>query len=268
MSDYSNTLAVLRHYLSSSVGDLIHGQCGTTGATTAKIYAPFLWKADDYYNDNYYEVYVYAGTNIGVTKRAINWVLTDLLLTVHSVYDAACDATSYVELHRFFTEDEYRKAINLSIESLKENYLIDMADETITLVADDYGYTLPSGMTHVHRVITEDEADSGLFYQEDELDARSWELVSPRTLKLNQTYYTITAGRDLRVEGHGRQELLTTDTSICYLPPDWLIQKAITFLPQPKMQSHKLEDTFRMALATSFVEPRAYPKAASRKVIE
>ena len=115
---FENNLQVLRHYLSNSVGDLIYGQAGTTGATTTKIYAPFLWQPDDYYNNNKYEAYVYAGTNIGVTKRVTDWDLGTFLLTVHSAYAAACDATSYVELHHIFTEDDYRKAINLAIESL------------------------------------------------------------------------------------------------------------------------------------------------------
>ena len=268
MALFSNSQRVIRHYLATAVGDNIFGQAGTTGATTTKIYAPFLWQANDYYNNNFYEVYVYAGTNIGVTKRVTDWDLSTFLLTVHSAYSVACDATSYIELHRIFTTDEYNKAINLAIEAIAENYLIDKIDETTTLVADVYEYTLPSGFDFVHKVTTEDKADSGDYYDEDETDSRNWDLISPRTLKLRYGYYSITAGKDLRIEGQGRQDTVDSDTDVIYLPPDFIVQKSITFLPQNKIQSNNLADTYRNALLLSAREPRRWADPRAKRVIE
>ena len=268
MALYSNTLQVIRAYLSSAVGDLLYGVCGTTLADTTHTNAPFLWQADDYYNNNFYEVYVYAGTNIGVTKRVTDWDLSNLLLTVHSAYDVACDATSYIELHKIFTTEEYNKAINLAIEAIAENYLIDKIDETTVLAADTYEYTLPTTMSFIHKVTTEDTADSGDYYDEDEVDPRDWSLISPRKLKLRYGYYSITAGKDLRIEGQGRQALVSANTEVIYLPPDWIVQKAITFLPQNKIQSNNLADTYRNALLLSAREPRRWANPRSQKVIE
>uniref|UniRef100_A0A6M3KBF9 Uncharacterized protein n=1 Tax=viral metagenome TaxID=1070528 RepID=A0A6M3KBF9_9ZZZZ len=271
MALYSNTLQVLRHYLSSAVGDLVSGICGVTGATTTKIYAPFLHQADDYYNDQHYEVYVYAGTNIGVTKRATDWVLTDLLLTVHSAYAAACDATSYIELHHIFTEDELRKAINMAIESIASKYLIDVIDDTtITLVADTYEYALPTSFMYLHQIITEDEVDGDEFFESGIIDPRSWSIIKayPPTLKLDKRYYSITADKDLRLEGQGAQAIVTADTDVIYLPPAWLVQKAITFLPQNKVQSGGLDNTFKQALEISKKEPIVLPYPHARKIVE
>lgn len=268
MSLYSNTLQVLRHYLSSAVGDLVSGICGTTGATTTKIYAPFLWQASDYYNNHNYEVYVYAGTNIGVTKRVTDWDLASFLLTVHSAYVAACDATSYIELHHIFSEDKYRKAINLAIESLSTKYLVDKIDATITLVEDVYEYTLPMGINFIHKITTEDEEDGGEFFNSGIIDPRTWSLISPRKLKLDNRYYSITAGKDLRIEGQGRQSTLTSDSSICYLPPDWLIKKAITLLPGNKIESNSLSGTFNRAMDFVKNEPKNLPYPQSRTVLE
>jgi len=265
---HSNTLTVLRQYLSGAVGDLIMGQCGTTGADTTHTYAPFLWKPDDYYNENYYSAYVFAGTNIGVEKRITDWDLGTFLFTVHSAYAAACDATSYIELHNIFTESDYRKAINLSIESLADKYFIDKIDITTTLVADTYEYTLPSDMTRIHRIITEDVAGNGKFYNSAVIDPRNWGLISPRKLKLDKRYYSVSAGKDLRIEGHGRQTILTSDSSICYLPPDWIVQKSITFLPSSKIQSHQLDEVYRRALLESVNEPERRPLPESRRVVE
>lgn len=357
---HSNTLQVLRHYLSSAVGDLLYGQCGTTGATTSKIYASFLHQANDYYNQHHYEVYVYAGTNIGVTKRVTDWVLADLLLTVHSVYAVACDATSYIELHHIFTQDELRKAINLAIDSAADSYLVPLVDATtikLTSTTDNldniiytYEYDLPTTMTHLTRVTKErgvsgvkltgtvsgtftagetitggtseatgelsygvdggtyirvrkvdgtfvveetatggtseetcssitaveyETAGQGVFYDEDEIDPRSWDIVKAYpsgtpSLKLNQSYFSsFDEDLYLRLEGQRRQPILTADTGICYLPPNWVVQKAITLLPQNKIQANDLAKTYTRAYDWCERHPiRNWPDPRARKVIE
>ena len=265
---YSNKLWEVRHYLANSVGDLSYGQCGTTGASTTKTYAGFLYQADDYYNEHHYEAYVYLGTNKGLTRRVTDWVLSTYLLTVHSAYAAACDATSFVELHRIFTEDELRKAINLAIESIAGQYLIDKVDATVTLIADTYEYTLPSGFEYVHAVTTEDAADTGNFYQSAELDPRDWDIISPRTLRLRKGTYSITAGKDLQIEGQGRQATVDDDTDEIELPPDWLIKKAITVLPQGKLQDNALTNTYKQAFMLAANMPANYRNPRARRVVE
>lgn len=270
MALYSNTLQVIRHYVSAMMGDLIYGQAGTTDATAAKTYAPFLWQPNDYYQSHKYEVYVYAGTNMGVTKRVKDWVLTSYLLEVHSAYDAACDATSYIELHHIFTEDEYRKAINMAIEHLAGKYLIDVKDESITLSDDTYEYALPTTLLYLTQVTTESEADEDEYFNRDIIDPRSWSVIRayPAKLKLDKRYYRITTDKDLRLEGQGTQSIVDDDTDVIFLPPDWLVQKAITFLPQNRIQSNALDATYRQALLLSAIEPRAHPHPFARRIVE
>uniref|UniRef100_A0A6M3J8Z6 Putative neck protein n=1 Tax=viral metagenome TaxID=1070528 RepID=A0A6M3J8Z6_9ZZZZ len=355
MGMYSNTQQVIRHYVSSAVGDLLYGQCGTTGATTQLIYAPFLWKPDSYYSDYFYEVYVYAGVNIGVTKRATAWTLSSFLLQVHSVYTAACNATSYIELHRIFTVDELNKAINLAIEHLAGKYLIDLKDEStirLTSTTDNldntvytYEYALPLSFLYLHNVITEDKtagvkltgtvsgtftkgetitggtslatgelsygvsggtyirvrkvdgtfvtgetatggtslktcsaitavayepAGMGRFLNEDRIDSRNWSVIKsyPPKLKLDKRYYSVEEDLYLRLEGQGTQPIVDDDADIIYLPPAWIVQKAITFLPQNKLESNKLQETYRAALAISAVEPKASPHSFNRAIVE
>lgn len=353
MALFSNTLQVVRHYLSSAVGDLVYGQAGTTGATTTKIYAPFLAKPNDYFNDQYFEVYVYAGTNIGVTKRVTDWVLSTYLLTVHSAYSAACDATSYIELHHIFTEDEYRKAINLAIEGITKKYLVDIKDETtirLTSTEDNLGntvytqeYALPTSMLYLERVITEEAvsgqkltgtisgaftdgekvtggtsgatgemaydsttyirlrkvsgtfvtgetatggtsaktcsaitavesetAGGGRFLADDVIDPRNYSIIRsyPAKLKLHEDYYAIDEDLYLRLEGQGAQPTVDDDTDVIYLPPDWVVYKAITFLPQNQVQSNKLDEVYRRALVLSANEPRVWASPKSRRIVE
>jgi len=275
MALYSNTMAVIRQYLSSSVGDLIYGQAGVTGATTTKIYAPFLWKADDYYNDLYYEVYVYAGTNIGVTKRVTDWVLFTYLLTVHSAYAAACDATSYVELHHKFTTDEYEKAINQAIEFLADKYLLDIVDVAIPLATGIYEYAMPTSTAfeYVHRVTLETIAAGSIFANANIINPDFYDFILVGALsyiKLDEVKYPIVAadnGKDLRIEGQKRQPLLTANTSICYLPLDFIVNKAITYLPQGKIESLQMQATVARAAAFAADVPMKGTYPESKRVL-
>ena len=356
MAMYSNTLQVLRHYLATRVGDNIFGQAGITGATTTKTYAPFLYQPNDFYNENFYEVYVYAGTNIGVTKRVTDWDLSTFLLTVHSAYSVACDATSYIELHKIFSTNEYNKAINLAIESLASRYLIDIDDATVVITrtakhddADSYIYTveyaLPTSLLHIHRVTLENgvsgkrlnsvisvafvagetvtggtsgasglvsyaptaktyltvreisgtfvvgetlsgsasgvggaitsiddiTAGDGRYLNDDVIESEDYYIHKAYTADIvfdDGLLESSAVDRHLRIEGQGAQDLLTADTHICYLPPDWIVAKAITFLPYSKVESANLAQTFAVAERQSALMPYkpAYPRA--RRVVE
>ena len=269
MALFSNSLSVIRQYLSSQVGDLITGTFAS-GSTTTGVHT-LLRKADDYYNEHHYRCYIFGGAGIGEEREVSDWTLTSPAntLTFAPAFIATIGATSMYELHRIFTEAEYRRAINTAILTLADGkYLLDKIDSTITLVASVYEYTLPEGFTYVERIITEDAANGQKFDVEDEIDSRDWELISPRKIKLHEARYSITAGKDLRVEGQGPQATVDDDADIIELPLEWLVNKAITFLPKDKIQSNKLDSTYQQALLLSAKEPRRWPNPHSRKVIE
>uniref|UniRef100_A0A6M3KVG3 Uncharacterized protein n=1 Tax=viral metagenome TaxID=1070528 RepID=A0A6M3KVG3_9ZZZZ len=266
-----NSLAVVRQNLSGAVGDLIMGQANSGTSTT--LVDTMLRKPDDYYNEHHYRLYIYGGTNQGEEREISDWTLTSPAntLTLAPAFTAAIGSGSYYELHYIFTEDEYRKAINMAIQTLADGhkYVLDKIDiSSITLAADVYEYALPSGMDFIHRITTEDTADSGEFEHDDEIDPRDWELISPRRLKLHESRYSITAGLDLRVEGQGAQATVDDDADDIELPLDWLVQKAITSLPKGKIQSSKLDTTYNQALALAAKEPRRWPNPHSRRVVE
>lgn len=271
MALYSNAFSVVRQYLSSAVGDLIMGtfDSGTksTGVDT------MLRQANDYYNKHKYRCYIHEGTNVGEEREISDWVKdSSNTLTFDPDYTAAIDNTSDYELHYIFTEDDYRKAINLAIEHLAGKYLVEVKDETtITLVADTYEYALPLTMLYLYKVMTEDEAAGGVFKERDVIDPRDYSIIKsyPPKLKLHEERYSITADKDLRLEGQGAQAIVDDDTDIIYLPPGWVVQKAITFLPEVKVQSNKLERTVAQAeLYVARYEPRNHPNPRAQKIVE
>lgn len=237
----------------------------TTGVHT------MLIKGDGYYNQHGYRCYIFAGTNIGNEREIIGWVKDTHTLTFSPAFGSAIGSTSQFELHDKFTESEYRMAINLSIENLAGKYLVDLIDDTtITLEADTYEYALPLSMIYLYRVITEDKAGSDEFFESGVVDPRDYSIMKayPPTLKLYKGYYSIVAGKDLRLEGQGTQPIVSADTDVINLPPDWVVQKAITFLPQAKILSNNLDNIYKQALALSAKEPRNWPDPRAKRIVE
>ena len=269
MALFSNSLSTIRQYLSSTIGDLITGTFDS-GDTNHAV-DTMLTKGDDYYNEHHYKCYIYAGTNIGEEREVSDWTNSTNQLTFTPGFTDSVDTTTNYELHYIFTEDEYRKAINMAIESIAGKYLIDLKDETtITLVADTYEYALPTSFLYLYSVITEDSVDTDVYEGSNEIDPRDWDIIRayPPYLKLDEQRYSITAGRDLRLEGQGTQAIVDGDADVINIPPDWLVQKAITFLPKGKIQSNKLDATYQQALVLSAKEPRAWPNPCARRIVE
>ena len=274
MALYSNSLQVIRHYLSAAMGDLISGTAGSGTSTT--LVSTLLRKADDYYNNHHYRCYIYAGTNIGEEREVSDWTLTSPAntLTLAPAYTAAIDNTSKYELHHIFNEDEYRKAINMGIESMAGKYLANLVDDTtITLVADTYEYALPTNFLYLHRVTTEKEVAGDEFDASDEVDVRDWSIIKayPPMLKLHEDRYSITAGKDLRLEGYGTQAIVSADTDTIYLPPKWLVAEAILSLPHSKVESNNLDGVLAQAsrdVITYRLTERNYPHPRARKIVE
>jgi len=253
------------------VGDLILSAPSTVTSTTAV--DTKLLKGEDYYNEHHYRGYYYNGTAIGQEREVSDWTLATPAntLTFAPAFSPAPTALDGLELHYIFTEDEYRKAINLAIESIAGKYLIELIDDTtITLVADTYEYALPTSFLYLYRVITEDEVAGDVFDAADEIDPRDYYITKayPPYLKLDEVRYSITAGKDLRLEGQGTQAIVTADTDVINIPPGWLVQKAITFLPKGKIGSNKLDATYQQALLLSAKEPRAWPDPRAKRIVE
>jgi len=218
-----------------------------------------------------YRAYIYSGPGIGEEREVSDWTVSNNTMVLAPVFTTNIASNSYYELHYIFTADEYLKAINLAIESMGAKYLIDIMDITsITLSADTYEYELPLTMLYLEKVTTEHEAGGDVFEVEDEIDPRDYTIIRayPPILKLHEDYYSITAGKDLRLEGQGAQSVVDDDTDVISLPPSWLVQKAITFLPSSKIQSNKLDETYRRALILSSNEPRVWPSPKAQRVIE
>ena len=169
---FSNYDYTIRHRLSRMFDDCIlaTASAGSTTTLTLATANPgvFYNKPDDYFNNLHYEVYTYAGTNIGTSAVASDWVNDTHVLTVTPTAASAYGSTSKVELHRIFYTVELRDAMNQAINFYANKGYIKLQDETtisLTRTARNdnsssyiytYEYTMPTTFHYLGRVTTED----------------------------------------------------------------------------------------------------------------
>jgi len=169
MALYSNVTSSIRQSISRILDDIILATV-SSGTTTTAVLATtdppqFRNKANDYFNNLEYEVYTYAGINIGESAVASDWTIADHTLTVDRTLSAFTTA-SKLELHKIFTSQELLNAINLAIDSdAAKKCLLDIKDDTTVVMAETtsndsntlytYEYNLPTNMLYVHRVTLE-----------------------------------------------------------------------------------------------------------------
>ncbi len=165
MALFSNTLAVIRQYVSTLVGDAIIGTADSGSVNT--IVHGMLRGADDYYLDHKYRAYIYNGPGIGEEREVSDSTVSNTTLVFTPVFSNAITNVSQYELHYKFTSDDFLTAINMAIASLANTYLVPLIDETtisLTSTTDNLGnvvhtfeYALPATMVYLHRIITEEK---------------------------------------------------------------------------------------------------------------
>jgi hypothetical protein len=169
---FSNTEKVIRQSLSRMFDDCITGtaSAGSTTTLTMSSMTPphFYDSGDNFFNKDDYEVYINAGTNIGKSYVATDWVNSTHVLTFAPTASSSMGSTSVPELHKIFYVAELRDAINRAIDFYASRYLLDLKDETtihLTRTARNdnsssyiytYEYALPTDCLYLWRVTTED----------------------------------------------------------------------------------------------------------------
>lgn len=169
MALFSSATSLIRQRIARLVDDLILATVASGSTTTAVLATTdppqFLEQDNDYFNLAKYEVYCYAGTNIGQAVLASDWDKTTHTLTIKPTQGSAYATSSKLEFHRIFAASEYLNAINLAISLYARKYLLDLKDETTIVLVQGltndgkdiytYEYALPLSLLYLQRVVTE-----------------------------------------------------------------------------------------------------------------
>lgn len=175
-----------------------------------------------------------------------------------------------------YTWDELAEAINAVIDSLTENALIYKIDETTELQSDTYEYAIPDGFVTIHRLSQEN--DDGDY--PDPIPPDQYRIIRGETprihfyrmpidMQFSGHYYgelwvesELSDGKHLRIEGYGKQSRLTTDDSICYLNPNYIVWKAATYVLGARITENDY-DAFRVRRDNANAEAEVFLKNLS-----
>lgn len=156
------TLADLIESVASQFGEYLQGTATDGSTTTVEDTANFL-EVDDYWNGAYLYVLEDAGgagaAPEGEERAVIDYSQDDQQITVDPALTAAVAAGDTFELLPARRSHLVRK-INEAIREAHGHWLVTKTDTTtITLVTDDYAYTLPTDLVELMEVLTRESSD-------------------------------------------------------------------------------------------------------------
>jgi hypothetical protein len=130
------------------------------------------------------------------------------------------------------TDAELLAAINDAIDDCAESMPYDVApDESITLVADTYGYSIASVPADLIQYVSMADSD-GHFPEYQAIPRHLWWIVQGSTpmLTFSELGWSPTAGRKLRIEGQKFQDVVTVDAGVIYAYAPFIVKRAAATL--------------------------------------
>jgi hypothetical protein len=177
-----------RHWTGSATG----------GTTTTLIDTVQRKEADD--NFNGMTLFVLDGDNADLTRRITDFVQSTATLTVGAFSNAMAAGDRYL-ISQAVREDLVQ-AINAALTDIGD---VTQVDTSLTVVADQTEYSLPSGVSNVVRVEVAESASADYDYQR----AHNWREIS------GSLYFTdelgFTAGRTIRLYYNAQHAAVDAD---------------------------------------------------------
>lgn len=204
---------------------------------------------DSFYNTWLWRCYI--GTHKDTTREVTTFTKSGGTFVFSPVVTGAIDATDLFELHRDFTPEEIDAAINLAILTVENEALEDKVDETLTVIASTWEYTVPTGFVTIADIFQE-SSTADLYYPRDRIQGDQWDINRGTTKKIwiNPSISLIT-GRGLRVVGQSKPSALSLDASTTEVNANYIVQQAMALLHQSRSGA---EHERQRALAQTLAE--------------
>jgi len=147
---YSVTRADLRQELARMMQD--SWSSTATGGSTTTVVDTKLTQANNFWRNAW--VMMTGGTsgNLLQVRQASGSTLSSTTVTVGPAFPSSVAATDTYELFKRFRPEDYHDALNQAVREVGDVALIDKVDTSLTLAADTWEYTLPSGFRYIRRM--------------------------------------------------------------------------------------------------------------------
>ena len=217
------------------MGETVIGTPSGTYTTTGFDCADLAVYDDDYFND-------WNGRFYEATNKDKSFVVTAFAKSGgHITFSPAVtlvDALDLFYLLPDFTPTELINAINLAISMVEQEALQDKVDATLVVVADQYEYTIPTGFVYVDQIFQEGSTADRYSPSSDLIDGRGWRILHGSTPKIwfDDSYVSLTTGRNLRLVGQAVQSQLTLDANTCSVAKAYIVYQAKALLHQSRIR--------------------------------
>jgi len=233
----ASPLYTIRQLLARQMGETIVGVPVDNFATNAFGVTRLATFEDDYFNDRYGRFY--SGVARDTDYIVTDFVKTNGVITFAPALSAAVTATDLFEIYqKDFTAQEFIDAINSAIDMVKDEALEDVVETSIELVSKVFEYDIPESFAYIDDVFKDSTA--GKFeLQDDRVDQRHWGILrngSGSKLWLDANYFSITAGRHLRLVGQGAPPELLLDTDVSRVNRTFVVYQAKALLHQSRIR--------------------------------
>ncbi len=141
---------------------------------------------------------------------------------------AAVITRDLFEMYQDYSPAEMNDAINLAIDMVANEALEDKRDESLTLVDDIYEYDMPAGFSYLEEVLMESSTAGRWSAATDTVDTRHWQVLIGDQARLwfDNDYFSITAGRKLRLIGQKRPARLQVDSDVSNVDQAYVLYQA------------------------------------------
>src|SRR4030042_1845340 len=230
MGIYSKALYELIQSVAYSLDDCRVGTA-ETNSNTVNLVCSYLKEGADHYNG--WDCHIYSGTAVGQTREVSDFDATNTIIVVAPAFANALTTNSKFELHKMFKWEQYKDAVNRSIEVGKKQYTLEKIDETVDLETDVYEYSIPLGFKYITGIWLEDKNTADTWYQGGWIDPNHYSVIPGSLLKFHDDTFGIDASKNgllLRIMGYSMQASLTNDADTCEIPPEFIIEQAKALL--------------------------------------
>lgn len=155
-------------------------------------------------------------------------ILLKAVFTITPAMSAAIITRDLFEMYQDYSPAEMNDAINLAIDMVANEALEDKRDESLTLVDNIFEYDMPAGFSYLEEVIMEAETLGQYSVATDTVDIRHWDVLLGDTPRLwfDDAYFSITAGRKLRLIGQKRPARLVNDADVSNVDQAYVLYQA------------------------------------------
>ena len=160
----------------------------------------------DYWNKG--TIWITSGTDNGKSRKITDWALSGTTFTVPTLTDAPGSGASYSVIHGDWPQDKLWEFINRALTEIGD---IPNYDTTLTTVANQEEYTLPSGVLDVRNVEVAASTAAPYSYQPYH---GVWSVTTAGKLKFRTGREPDTTGYTIRLTYVDEHAALTADSGV------------------------------------------------------